>query len=148
MARACKPGQLRVRRKAYTRRDGTRVRATQFCAEDRGAPGRGPKVIPPLKEGALGGPGFLSKPERTRHKLLAASVERDGYRTTLGRLNALEVFGKRTFSQKELDTIEADRQWLVRKFGGPGSFGPRKRRRKSNPGTPPGLGSLVKALKF
>lgn len=36
--------RLLVKRKAFTR-DGTKVPATQFFIEDRGAPGRGPKSI-------------------------------------------------------------------------------------------------------
>jgi len=36
--------KLRVRRKAYTRKDGTRVKATTFKIRDRGARGRTPKA--------------------------------------------------------------------------------------------------------
>lgn len=36
--------KLRVTRKAYTRKDGTRVKATTFKIKDRGAKGRTPKA--------------------------------------------------------------------------------------------------------
>jgi len=36
--------KLRVTRKAYTRKDGTRVKATTFKIRDRGAKGRTPKA--------------------------------------------------------------------------------------------------------
>jgi len=36
--------KLRIKRKAYTRKDGTRVKATTFKVKDRGARGRTPKA--------------------------------------------------------------------------------------------------------
>src|SRR5918999_1229094 len=39
----------------------TRVKPSTFKIRDRGKPGRGPKVVPPLEEGALGGAGFFDR---------------------------------------------------------------------------------------
>lgn len=131
----CPPGK--IRRKAYTTKRGTRVASA--CITDRGAPGKGPDVIDITHEGKLGGPGYLKKSEATRHKLLRKAVDGWGYRSTLGSLNALAVLGKREFSKTELRKVEKDRDWLVKKFGGPGSFSrpanpcmnPEVRRRKN-----------------
>lgn len=127
----------KIRRKGYTTKRGTRVASA--CITDRGAPGKGPKVIDITHEGKLGGPGYLKKSEATRHKLLRKAVDGWGYRSTLGSLNALAVLGKREFSKAELRKVEKDREWLVKKFGGPGSFSragnpcmnPEVRRRKN-----------------
>lgn len=104
-------------RKAYTRKDGTRVKATRvkgstFQIEDRGKPGRGPKTIQIKHKGALGGSGYAHKSATTRHRLLAASVRRDGYAETARRLNALRVFGSRTMSAETRRNLAADMKWL------------------------------------
>ena len=149
----CPPGELEVHRKgyhrsAYTRSDGTRVAAadvpaTTFCTTDMGEPGRGPEIIDIEDPGDLGGAGYTDKSKRERHRLLRKCVERKGYRSCLGKLQALEVLGKNTWPKKKLKVIASDRKWLVDQFGGPGSFGPRKKRskkkskgkRKNNPDT-------------
>ena len=109
--------KITVNRRAYTRRDGTRVKATTYKVEDRGARGRGPKVIPKLKKGGLGGPGYLSRSELGRHRQLGSSVRRDGYATTSRRLNALSVFGKRTMNAQEKARLRRDKEWLKRTYG-------------------------------
>lgn len=136
-AKSCGRGKIRVRRKPYTRADGTRVAGATYCAEDRGAPGRGPKVIEMEHEGSLGGPGYLKKSAKTRHGLLSKAVKKSGYQSVLGKLNALAVYGKREFTAAQKKKIEQDRDWLVEKYGGPGSFGGRRAanpavRRKKN----------------
>lgn len=111
-------------RKGYTRSDGTRVAAARvassdFMIRDRGKPGRGPKVIPKLKAGKLGGPGFLKRPLATQKRLLSKSVgkSRRGYRSTLGRLQAIANFGKRTFTPTQKARIRSLRRWVVKKYG-------------------------------
>jgi hypothetical protein len=85
---------------------------------DVGKPGRGEKVIPPLKTGELAKHGYrLTAPESVRHKALGKSVAEDGYRTTLGRLNALYVLFKNT-RPKYSQIAEKDRDWLVETYGG------------------------------
>jgi len=130
----CGRGKIRRKgysRKGYTRKDGSRVRRTKVssrCIKDRGRRGKGPKVVKITDEGKLGGKGYLKKSAATRHRLLARCVKEDGYRSCLGSLNALAVLGKRTFSQADLKKIAADRNWLVKKYGGKGSF-----KRSKNP---------------
>jgi len=74
-------------------------------------------------EGKLGGPGFLSKPDRTQKALLNKAVKKWGYRSTLGSIMVLERNRKinRHYGKKLTEL----RHWLVKKYGGPGSFGPR-----------------------
>lgn len=125
---SCPPGQIRrkgYRRKGYKRDDGTYVDPTYVpptCIEDRGAPGKGPDVVQITHEGKLGGPGYLKKSAKTRHRLLGRCVSKHGYRSCLGSINALAVLGKREFSQADKKKLEHDRDWLVEKYGGPGSF--------------------------
>lgn len=136
---ACPSGQIRrkaYKRKGYTRADGTRVAATRVpsdCITDRGAPGRGPKVIKITREGKLGGPGYLDRSASARHKILDGCVKKYGYRSCLGSIQALAVLGKREMAKADRDKIAADRNYLVKKYGGPGSVGPRKPKRKLNP---------------
>jgi len=127
------------RRRGYRRKDGTkvapaRVPATTFLQRDPGRPGRrafGAEAGPrrgdkPLirKQGALGGPGFATKSQGTRHRLLAKSVECSGYRSTLGRIGVLL---RGTMLHRDTRRrLERDRRWLVRQYGGPGSFGSRR----------------------
>ncbi len=44
--------KIRVHRKGYTRKDGTRVKPTTFLIKDRGRKGHGPKLIQ-VKKGAM-----------------------------------------------------------------------------------------------
>ena len=123
---SCDEGEIPVRRRAYKRRDGTRVRATEYCAPDRGKPGRGKKLFTIKRRGDLGGPGYLDKKDKERQKLLDKSVKKYGYRSTLGKIHALEILGKNTYTKKQLQKLKKDRTYLRKKYGGPGSFGPRK----------------------
>jgi hypothetical protein len=106
-----------VKRKAYTRKDGTRVKATAYKMKDRGAKGRGKKVIKIKKEGALGGAGYLKQTAAGRHQDLRRSVRSSDYRTTAGRVSALRVFLKRTGTRSELAKLKADQNWLRRQYG-------------------------------
>jgi hypothetical protein len=85
---------------------------------DVGARGRGPKVIPTLAEGELSKHGYsMSASSATRRRALAKSVREDGYKTTVGRMIALQVLFKRTRPSYSAKAI-ADRRWLVSRYGG------------------------------
>ena len=129
-------------RKAYTRADGTRVKgawvpATTFKIKNVGSKGvrsRGAKQgsfskkkgYKPwiTREGKLGGPGYFSKSAAQRHKILNQCVKGYGYRSCLGSLMVLNRSS--TLKSKYGRTINADKNYLKGKYGGPGSFGPRK----------------------
>lgn len=95
-------------RKVYTVRRGgktvrvgaTRVGPSTFKISDRGKSGRGPKIVPPLERGALGGPGFFSKPASEQERIVFARAKRLGERRVVGELRALQVFFKNTDPQK------------------------------------------------
>ena len=75
-------------------------------------------------EGKLGGAGFLDKSDLTQKRLLARSVKGHGYRSTLGSIMALER--NKTIKRRHGEELAGLRKWLVGKYGGPGSFGPRR----------------------
>lgn len=91
---------------------------------DLGKPGKGEKVLPPLKEGGLKNylpkkyqnKKFYDLPAKVRRKALRKCVEEEGYRTALGRVHALVVLNKRT-NPELAEKAEADREWLVKTFG-------------------------------
>lgn len=87
-------------RKAYTRKGGIKVKATKvspstFSIKDRGATGRGTKIIPPLKAGKLGGKGFFAKSKSQQKKIAFADAKKRGEKKTVGSLRAIQVFNKR-----------------------------------------------------
>lgn len=101
--------QLTVRRKGFSRkaftimRNGkkikmpaTKVSPTTYKETDRGAPGRGKKVIPKLKSGALGGKGFFMKPKSIQKEIVFKVAKEKGERVAMGRLAALQSYFKRT----------------------------------------------------
>ena len=125
--------------KGYTRSDGTEVDGfcvapTSFEMDDPGRPGRrarGAKKGPYKddkpwieREGKLGGPGYVTRPKAQRHKILDQCVDEYGYRSCLGSILVLmKNTGIRTKTRK---VLTQDKDWLVKKYGGPGSFSRRK----------------------
>jgi len=73
------------------------------------------------REGKLGGPGYSHRPARTRHRILNHAVRKYGYRSTLGSLMVL--LRNHEIHPDVARAIHDDKEWLVKKYGGPGSFG-------------------------
>jgi len=144
---AKKPRQIKIERrkfwvKPYTRKDGTKVRghwvsATTFKRKDVGSPGvrsRGAKSGKYSKkkgykpwitrEGKLGGKGYLSKSTVSRRRILNRCVKNWGYRSCLGSIMVLNRSS--TLRRKYGRKLDEDKEYLKRKYGGKGSFGPRK----------------------
>jgi len=111
--------RVRVKATTYTRKGKTIHRkGYTYTRKDVGKPGRGEKVIPPLEENELKKHGFSIKAKASvRRRALSKSVAEDGYRTTLGRVVALQVFFKNTKPEYS-KRMEKDRKWLVKKYGG------------------------------
>lgn len=112
-----------VRRKGYTRkaykakRGGktvrvgqTRVKPSKFTIKDRGKKGRGPKVVPPLERGALGGSGFFNRPKESQERIVVNRAKRFGERKVMGELRALQVFFKKTQPQKSKRALELSKK--------------------------------------
>jgi hypothetical protein len=123
-------GNLTVRKKGYKRkgytatRGGrtvhvppTQVRPTVFTIQDRGAAGRGPKVVPPLEEGSLGGKGFFAKPARERHAVEKRAARAQGEKKVVGKLRAIQVFNKRVNPELARKAL-ADSKFIAGSFAG------------------------------
>ncbi len=106
------------KRKAYTAKRGgkkVRVSAAQikpstFKIHDRGKAGRGPKVVPPLEKGALGGPGFFDRSEDEQEQIIFDRAREVGERKVVGELRALQVFLKKTDPQKSRRALELSKK--------------------------------------
>jgi hypothetical protein len=116
--------KLTVRRKGHTRkaftakRGGgkkvkvakTRIKPSTFKISDRGKPGRGPKVVPPLKEGALGGSGFFNRSNDEQEQIVFSRAKEIGERKVVGELRALQVLLKNTDPQKSRRALELSKK--------------------------------------
>jgi len=108
-------------RKGYYRRGKwirkSNVKRSVYYAKDRGARGRGPKIIKITKPGSLGGEGFFSLPTETRHRRELTLARRVGEMQVMGKLSAIGVLNKRTnptLSKKAF----ADRRYVAKSIGG------------------------------
>ena len=92
MDNKCKKGQ--ILRKAYTKRSGSKVKAS--CIEDRGLVGHGPKTLPPLdKNLSLSRFGYkLDKPEKTRRSSLKKASKKYSTISVLKRVNLIRNYSK------------------------------------------------------
>ena len=116
--------KLTIRRKGHTRKAFTakrgggkkvkvtkaRVRPSTFKISDRGKPGRGPKVVPPLEEGALGGPGFFNRSNNEQEQIVFNRAKEMGEKKVIGELRALQVFLKNTDPQKSRRALELSKK--------------------------------------
>ncbi len=114
---SCPAGK--IRRIAYTRKNGVKVRSK--CIKDRGAVGRWQTVkrmigIGPLKKGHLKGVGYdpvASAP--SRHAALDKAVKRYGRNSTIRKLNAIATYTKRTVPSRS-KTYRTDMHYVQKKF--------------------------------
>jgi hypothetical protein len=105
-------------RKAYTARRGgktvkigkAKVKPSTFKIRDRGKPGRGPKLVPPLAKGALGGPGFFNRPRDQQKQIVFRRAKKLGERKVVGELRALQVFFKTTDPRKSRRALQLSKQ--------------------------------------
>lgn len=105
----CPPGK--IRRKGFTRSDGTRVRSG--CVKDVGAKGKTPKsrrYIKNLKEGAMDG-WEHNETASKRHTAIRKDVRQVGCRKTIQRLTAIKVLNKRQ-SPVASRAANTDMAWL------------------------------------
>ncbi len=105
--RSCSYGE--IRRVAYRTKRGTRVRSS--CIKDRGALGRGKKILPKPKKGNLEG-YHLDLPAARRHAILRKVANKDGWNTVIRRVNLLRNYNKN--NKKNLPKIVADLDYLER----------------------------------
>ena len=109
-------GRRQILRKAYTRRDGTRVRAT--CVKNKGLPGKtiaSAKVLPKLKVGKLTRYGYhADKSAKARLAALSKSVRGVGYATTIRRVVAIRNYSEH--NPRLLKIYETDIKNLQKKY--------------------------------
>lgn len=101
-----------VVRKGYWRRSrsGRRTYVKSARIADRGAPGKGPKVIPKLKPGKMEQFGYnLHESAQKRRTAIRRSARRVGYATTMRRVNALRVLLKR---EPDGQKAKRDVEWM------------------------------------
>lgn len=108
-------GTLRITRKGFTRKDGTRVKPTSFTIRDRGNPGRGPKLVPPLTGSPLG-IKFSNKADTRRRKEIALA-KKIGEKKVVGKLGALAVLNKNT-NPTLARKARSDQRFIAQRFIG------------------------------
>jgi hypothetical protein len=115
--------KMTVNRKGYTRkaftarRGGKKVRVSRavvksstFTIRDRGKPGKGSKVVPPIAKGALGGSGFFTRPAALQKQIVLRRAKKLGERKVVGELRALQVFFKTTDPRKSRRALALSKQ--------------------------------------
>jgi hypothetical protein len=111
---------LRVgcRRRAYVRKDGTKVSGSYVKAgyiKDVGKPGKGKKLIPPLKEGSLVKHGYsVSLDKEERRKVLKKAIKEYGDLSVFRKINALAILNKNNPSKSKL--YISDRNWISKNY--------------------------------
>lgn len=120
-----------ILRKGYWRqsRSGRRTYVKPARITDRGARGKGPKLIPKLKAGKMEQFGYnLHEPARERRMAIRRSAHHVGYAKTMQRVNVLRVFLKRDPKGKK---ALADVNWMKKNAASLGSKTARRRSRRS-----------------
>jgi hypothetical protein len=124
--KTCPPGK--ILREGYTAtrkkktligrllKRGTTYRVKPTCIKNKGAPGKGPAVIGPLKQGDLTSKGYSSKNSASqRHAALAQAVGAYGRLSTLRKLNAIAVLNKNV-APSRAKTFKTDRDWVKKTY--------------------------------
>ena len=92
-----------------------RVKASRFKIKDRGAKGRGPKIIKIMKPGSLG--VKFSDPEDVRRRQETMLAKKIGEQSVGNKLQAIAVLTKRTNPEVSAKA-QADRSWVSKHFMG------------------------------
>ncbi len=111
-SRSCKSGQ--IRRKAYTRKSGVRVKSS--CVKDVGKRGKGKSVIKIKHRGSLKKYGYndvAHKSVDARHRSLRKAVKAYGSTKVIRKLNAVAVLTKNT-NRKLSAKFNADKKFVMR----------------------------------
>lgn len=120
---SCKRGYIErsgYHRKAYTRSDGTKVKATfvgPSCIKDRGEKGKGPKLFPKLRKGELSEFGYTLSDRLVgdrRHPLKKA-IKKYGALSIMRKLNAVSILLKNTSPTKSA-RAKSDSKWISREY--------------------------------
>ncbi len=88
----------------------TQVKPSTFKIVDRGKPGRGSKVVPPLEEGSLGGSGFFNRSYDEQEQIVFNRAKEVGERKVVGELRVLQVLFKTTDPLKSKRALELSKK--------------------------------------
>jgi len=110
----CKPGQ--IRRKSYTKKDGTYVPST--CIADKGRPGKGRKILPKPTKGALSQFGYhnikhMNKSQR--REALQQAIDEKGFREVIGHLVLVTNYNKRS-DPEAYKRMKDDQEWVSKQY--------------------------------
>jgi hypothetical protein len=95
---------------------GKRYTVKASCIKNTGKPGKGPKVIGPLKEGELTAMGYSAQsPAGVRHAALDRAVSHYGKLSALHKVNAIAVLTKRTAPSRSR-TYTTDVHYIQKKY--------------------------------
>lgn len=102
-------------REGYVRKDGVVVPPTLI--EDRGLPGKGPKLIPKLRKGTLRRHGYSTKDsQHERHEALRKAVAAEGPTVVIRKLNVVATLNKNTNPEMSKH-LKKDSDWVKSQFG-------------------------------
>jgi hypothetical protein len=98
----CPPGEIlrnSYHRKGYRKTNGTYVKSKTLktgCIKDQGKPGKGPKIVPPVKHpGSLKKYGYaLNKNVKDREGALKKAVKAFGANEVIRKLNYIRILNK------------------------------------------------------
>lgn len=99
--------------KAYTRYQRAKsVRVSPTRVRNTGLPGKGPKILPPMRAGALSVYGYsTSAPDSVRHQALVRAANANTALTVFRRLGLIATYTRRTIPRASRMYI-ADRNWV------------------------------------
>ena len=114
--RSCPKGQ--IMRKGYTRRSrsGRRVRVKSVCIKDLGAPGKGPKTLPPIKKNVVTKYGYSTNKRATqRHHALAKAIENEAPLPIMRHLILIANYMK-VSNPRANKTLRQDAKWIKKEY--------------------------------
>ncbi len=110
----CPPGQIERVGYTYTKKNSkTPIKVNKTCVEDKGKPGKGPKLIEIPKEdiGLLGKYGYsLKESHEKRVKSLRKAIKENTGLKVLRHVNALRTLQKS--NEKYYNKLDKDMKWI------------------------------------
>lgn len=112
-AKSC--GKGKIRRSAYRKKSGVRVKSA--CVPDKGRPGKGGPIKVSLDEKHLGKYGYsLKKSSASRCRAIQKAVKAKGARTVLRRLVVLRTYRRYNKKSAEYVKLDKDVNYLRKKY--------------------------------
>jgi hypothetical protein len=115
-----KPHNIRVpstpTRRGHIRHiSGKTIRVSSHRVTNRGLPGRGPFILPPMRSGGLYG-WKAALPKTRRRSSLTVAMRHETPRGVFRRLQLLSRYLKRTARSPTRDVLAVNTAWVRRKF--------------------------------